>query len=47
VQAGVNKATEKAVTWLRKALKRQGGSASGLRVSDTPLKSLSGIGKSR
>jgi virulence factor Mce-like protein len=45
VQTGVAKATAKAVTWLRQTLKRQGGSASGMRVSGTPLKSLSGLGK--
>jgi virulence factor Mce-like protein len=45
VKAGVASATAKAVAWLRRTLKREGGSASRLKVSDTPLKSLSGIGK--
>jgi phospholipid/cholesterol/gamma-HCH transport system substrate-binding protein len=45
VKAGVSAATAKAVTWLRGALKREGGSASKIKVSGTPLKSLAGIGK--
>jgi phospholipid/cholesterol/gamma-HCH transport system substrate-binding protein len=45
VQAGVNKATAKAVTWLRQTLKREGGSAARMKVSSTPLKSLAGLGK--
>ena len=45
VKAGVADATAKAVTWLRKALERDGGSDARLKVSSTPLTSLNGIGK--
>jgi phospholipid/cholesterol/gamma-HCH transport system substrate-binding protein len=47
VQAGVATATAKAVTWLRDALKREGGSVSKLKVADKPLSSLAQIGKGR
>jgi phospholipid/cholesterol/gamma-HCH transport system substrate-binding protein len=45
VKAGVAAATAKAVTWMRKELKLEGGSAAKLKVSSTPLTSLSGLGK--
>jgi phospholipid/cholesterol/gamma-HCH transport system substrate-binding protein len=45
VKAGVADATAKAVTWLRKTLAREGGSAAKLKVSSTPLTSLAGLGK--
>jgi virulence factor Mce-like protein len=47
VQAGVASYTEKAVTWLRKMLKQDGGSWSKLKVTDQPLQSLAQIGKGR
>ena len=37
VKAGVAAATAKAVAWLRKTLKQEGGSAAKLKVSSTPL----------
>jgi len=44
VQAGSAKATAKAVEWLRKLLAQDGGSDAKLKVSSTPIKSLSDIG---
>jgi len=47
VQAGVASYTTKAVTWLRKLLKQDGGTWSKFKVTDKPLQSLAQIGKGR
>jgi virulence factor Mce-like protein len=47
VQTGVATYTAKAVTWLRKVLKQDGGTWSKFKVTDKPLQSLAQIGKGR